>query len=158
MTIKCFLFFIIVTSLLCKEESNSVINCGAHGVIKENGCDCDVGYTTLKEDSPCNYVKHKQLTSFLIELFSNLGVGHIILGKYILGFSKMALGIIPWMFNILGICGVIRIKTSEGKWGTFMAVFLFVASLVFFLWWIFDAVVFGLNKYKDVNGIELEHW
>lgn len=158
MTIKCLLFFILTISTLCKEESLDInINC-EHGALKDSVCDCDKGYAKLNETGPCNYEKHKQLTSFLIELFTNLGIGHIILGKYVFGFSKMALGIIPWMFNILGICGVIRIKTSQGKWGTFMAVFLFVTSLAFFIWWIVDAVIFGLNKYKDANSIELEPW
>ena len=155
MTIKCLLFLILVTCTLCKEES--LMNC-EHGALKDNVCDCDKGYAKLSTNEPCNYEKHKQLTACLLELFTNLGIGHIILGKYIFGFSKMALGIIPWMFNILGICGVIRIKTSQGKWGTFMAIFLFVASLAFFIWWIVDAVIFGLNKYKDANNIELEHW
>jgi hypothetical protein len=27
-----------------------------------------------------------------------------------------------------------------------------------FIWWLVDAILFGLNKYRDFNGVPLKHW
>lgn len=137
-------------------NTNQTIECGK-GLYNGTICICDKGYT-YDDSNKCLYKQKKALTSLLVEIFTNIGIGHMIIGRTLFGIIKLMLGVIPWLVNILGVCSVIRVKPSEGVLGLIVSILLFISSLVFFVWWIVDAFLFGFNVYKDGNGKELEHW
>ena len=140
--------------LINNEKIN--ISCG-NGSYNGSICICFKGYT-YDDSGSCLYKQSKALTSLLIELFTNIGIGHMIIGRTLFGMIKLMLGVVPWLVNILGICSVIRAKPSEGVLGLIVSILLFASSFTFFVWWIVDGFLFGFNVYKDGNGKELEYW
>ena len=142
------------SELINNEKIN--ISCG-NGSYNGSICICFKGYT-YDDSGSCLYKQSKALTSLLIELFTNIGIGHMIIGRTLFGMIKLMLGVVPWLVNILGICSVIRVKPSEGVLGLIVSILLFASSFTFFVWWIVDGFLFGFNVYKDGNGKELEYW
>ena len=39
-----------------------------------------------------------------------------------------------------------------------MASIMCACGLGSFIWWLVDAIMFGTNKYRDFNGVPLQHW
>ena len=106
----------------------------------------------------CSYKQKKQLNSFLWEIFTNFGIGHLIIGNYFSGICKIILNLF-----LLFLCGLFyRISYSENENKTDFKIKLtltiYLSFLFWFIWWVVDAFGFGFNKYNDINNVPLMQW
>ena len=125
-------------------------------------CFCDSGLANYpligNNNTYCQYAQHKQLTSFLLELFLNLGIGHFIIGQNLLGSFKLIIMLAPFILLILHKVGLIKFGFKEGYVGTTFAIVAIAFGVGAFAWWLTDAIKFGLNKYRDRNEVPLKKW
>ena len=139
-------------------------NCPEPNFCNDEGdtCYCSKGYVNdPRKNDPekyCSYKQHKQLTSFLWELLTNFGIGHLIIGNVAKGLFKMLFCII--LFTLCGlICAkVLTIEGSKNALGITVTLTVYACFIILFIWWIVDAICFGCNKYKDHNKVPLRHW
>ena len=110
------------------------------------------------KDVYCQYEQHAQLTGFLWELLLNMGIGHFVIGQYMIGAFKLLVLVIPIILYVLGKVGVFKLGFKEGMTGSFMMGLIIAFSLASFAWWLADAIMFGLNKYRDRNEVPLKKW
>jgi len=122
--------------------------------LETNLCKCARGHANYPPDTPqnCSYIQKKQLTAFLLEFFLNFGVGHFYRGVWWLGLIKILL------ILVLPIVLCVTFKSCEVLKPSAMIAFLILIPLLMFIWWLVDAILFGINSYKDVNGVPLESW
>jgi hypothetical protein len=125
-------------------------------------CDCEPGYTTLQNatDTLCGYKQKKQKTAFLLELLLGFGAGHFYAERYTFAGLKLA----AFVYGVLIICLFpLTAKLVSEKCDSDLVViafscFFYVCALGLAFWYIWDMVMFGLNKYEDGNGIPLMPW
>ena len=130
--------------------------------ISSDICQCKKGYYNTNVDlndnydKKCSYKMKSNFSSFWIEIITNMGIGHMIIGNYYFGGIKL-------FYIIFTLCFFYYVCMSEANskknLGDCFHIFLSILNLIFclglFSWWIFDAIYFGINKYKDSNNIEL---
>lgn len=150
--------------LSVKGEIITNVNCPLPNVADTDNkiCFCEKGYANFPfsgvEGKFCQYKQKPQLTSFLVELFLGMGIGHFVIGQNIMGSFKLILVVLPCILGGLGLCGVIKTKMSEGTSGLIISILLYSMSFAWFIWWLTDAIMFGLNKYRDSNEVPLKAW
>ena len=139
-------------------------NCPEPNYCSTNGetCFCAKGLANYPfngvNDVYCQYEQHKQLTSFLLELLLNLGIGHFVIGQFLMGTFKLIIMLVPFILLILGKVGVVKFGFKEGHVGTTLAIVAIAFGVGAFAWWLTDAIMFGLNKYRDRNEVPLQKW
>ena len=122
-------------------------------------CYCAKGYVNnpnnINSEINCTYKQYKQLNSFLWELFTNFGIGHLIIGNYITGTLKIILNLILISLCCLKFANKISFnEKNEIK----ISIGIYISFLCSFIWWVVDAFSFGFNKYNDINNIPLKQW
>ena len=40
----------------------------------------------------------------------------------------------------------------------FALIFVMICAVAWLAWWLADVIMFGINAYKDSNGVPLAHW
>jgi hypothetical protein len=129
---------------------------------KTSACYCEKGLANYPftgiNDVYCQYEQHSQLKSFLFELLFNLGIGHFIIGRYIMGAFKLIIMFIPIMLLIMSKVGCVKMGFKEGTCGTIVQIIAIAFGIGAFAWWITDAIMFGKNKYRDRNEVPLKKW
>ena len=125
-------------------------------------CKCKEGFydtnsnTIDNYNNKCSYKMKSNYHPFWIEIITNLGIGHMLIGNYYLGLLKL-LYIIFTLGFFYYVC--MSDVNSKRNLGDCFHVILSILNLIFciglFAWWIIDAIFFGINKYKDNNGIKL---
>ena len=125
-------------------------------------CYCAKGYVNDPRNSNpsvyCSYKQHKQLTSFLWELLTNFGIGHLIIGNVWKGLFKMLFSIVFFTLCGLIIAKILTIEKSKDILGIVVTLSIYVSFIILFIWWMVDIVLFARNKYKDHNKVPLKHW
>lgn len=176
---------VCLSSQECITESSSRIKCSEYGkcvysynnILLSNSkttnaieCKCIKGYTNLTENDEvkCCYKQKKQLTAFILEMLLSLGIGHFYIGNTFLGYIKLITISSIELLMIVYSCVIYNGdhlrkigREGEDKWSIFHligTIFMFFGCFVFLLWQIIDVIMFGLNLYKDENGIELVSW
>jgi hypothetical protein len=133
-----------------------------NGTCHDNVCVCTYGYSTYPPDSypACNYQLKHHKTAFFYELFLSFGAGHFYSERNLMGAFKL----ICFVLGILIIC-LIPITTKYLSERLNSDVLVITVSCAYYLyalglafWFIYDLVMFGLNKYKDGNGQDLVPW
>jgi len=122
-------------------------------------CTCLHGYANApnvnnknSNKKACDYNQKKQVTAFLLEFFLNSGYGHFYIGKWWLGLVKLIIVfIIPTTLCFLMCC----LDFFKNTLFYVLSIGFIVLSSV---WWLVDIILFGLNNYKDSNGVPLETW
>jgi hypothetical protein len=143
-------------------------NCVApYGVCTNNNtvCMCTSGYANFVPagettyDFYCTYKQKKQIIAFLLEFFISVGVGHFYAGRILFGVFKLLVMFGPIILGIL-MCCTAMMKDRDSS--TCMGLFVMIASCTFIcgglIWQLVDVIMFGINSYKDGNGVPLEHW
>ena len=129
--------------------------------ISNKVCKCKEGFYNTNSDSndyenKCSYEMKSSYSPFWVEIITNLGIGHMLIGNYHLGLLKL--------FYVIFTCGFFYYvcmsdANSKKNVGDCFHVVLSILNLIFclglFAWWIVDDIFFGFNKYKDNDGIEL---
>jgi len=124
-------------------------------------CKCKKGFYNTNIElndykNKCSYEMKSSYSPFWVEIITNLGIGHILIGNYLLGFLKMF-----YVFFTIGFFYYVCMSDSNSKknLGDCFHLVLSILNLIFCLglltWWIVDDIFFGFKKYKDKNGIEL---
>lgn len=124
-------------------------------------CKCKEGFYNTNLDyndypNKCNYKMKSSNTSFWVEIITNIGIGHMIIGNYKTGIFKL-------FYMISTLCCFYYVCMSDKNSKKYLVdchhlilsiinLFLCLGVLI---WWLIDAICFGINKYKDSNGIEL---
>ena len=163
-----FIIFILIHSINSYDNFYEVNSCSAENClhpslcISKTICKCKEGfYNTNFEnngnyENKCKYVMKSSYSPFWVEIITNLGIGHMIIGNYYLGILKLF-----YIIFTLGFFYYVCMSDANSRknLGDCFHVFLSVLNLIFclglFAWWVVDAIFFGINKYKDINGVEL---
>jgi len=139
--------------------SGKVNNCNVQNCFPDNGvcietnlCKCMKGYANYPEDTPkkCSYIQKKQLVAFLLEFFLPFGVGHFYGGIWWLGLIKLLLLVVSPIVLCITYCCAKNI--------VLWYILSIAIPLLDFVWWLVDAILFGINYYKDSNGVPLQAW
>jgi TM2 domain-containing membrane protein YozV len=146
------------------ECKNDYVDCSQHGVCSDDksDCKCDPGFTTFPKESlnKCNYEKKKQMAAFLYEFFLGFGAGHFYCERYLNASLKLS----AFLFGVLIICLLpLSAKFINDKFDSDCLVlttscFYYFCAMGLAFWFIYDLVIFGMNKYLDGNGVPLAHW
>ena len=163
-----FIIFILIHSINSYDNFYEVKSCSAENClypslcISKTICKCKEGFynTNLENngnyENKCKYVMKSSYSPFWVEIITNLGIGHMLIGNYYLGILKLFYIIFTFGFFYY-VC--MSDANSRKNLGDCFHVFLSVLNLIFclglFAWWVVDAIFFGINKYKDINGVEL---
>lgn len=128
-------------------------DCSYHGTCNQEKtvCICNNGYTTYPSANQpqCNYEQKNQLTAFLLSFFLGaFGAGHFYIEIFGIAAVKLILGLMIGCLQQLA-------KKSEDR---FLVCFYSLGVIVVFIWYIWDLVLFGYNKYPDNNGVGLKPW
>lgn len=122
-------------------------------------CRCLDGYANVLKKNEnktiCGYKQKLQVIPFVLEAFVFFGLGHIYLGKYVLGIGKfLCLCLIPMitlLFNKNRQNNEISTENEDSGWVMFIFCILCI-------WYVVDVIYFGFNLYKDINGVPLNAW
>jgi len=143
------------------EGCNTTV-CQAPNYCQESVCLCDDKYANYPfigyRGQYCTYKRKRQVVAFLWELFTNVGVGHYYIHQVVRGVFKTIMMVTPLTIFILGKLKLLKWKFNEGTTGIVMCSILSATGAGAFIWWLVDAILFGLNKYRDFNGVPLKHW
>jgi hypothetical protein len=125
-------------------------------------CKCKKGFYNTNTESngdfekKCNYEMKSSYSPFWVEIITNLGIGHMIIGNYYFGLLKLFYIIFTFGFFYYVCMSDANSKKNLGDcFHVFLSILNFIFCLGLFAWWVFDGIFFGLNKYKDNNGVEL---
>ena len=163
-----FIILLLIQKINTYEDYYEVTECSSQNClypsicISNTICKCKKGFyntNTEKNDNfqnKCNYKMNSSYSPFWVEIITNLGIGHMIIGNYFLGVLKLF-----YIIFTLGFFYYVCMSDANSKKyiGDCFHLFLSILNLIFclglFTWWIVDAIFFGINKYKDNNDVEL---
>ena len=163
-----FIILFLIQKINTYEDYYEITECSSQNClypsicISNTICKCKKGFyntNTEKNDNfknKCNYKMNSSYSPFWVEIITNLGIGHMIIGNYFLGVLKLF-----YIIFTLGFFYYVCMSDANSKKyiGDCFHLFLSILNLIFclglFAWWIIDAIFFGINKYKDNNGVEL---
>jgi hypothetical protein len=125
-------------------------------------CFCAKGYINDPRNPNlqinCSYKQYKQLNSFLWEIFTNFGIGHLIIGNYISGICKIILNLFLLLLCMLFYGNSISENKNKNDLRIKLTLIIYLSFLCWFIWWVVDAFSFGFNKYNDINNLPLMKW
>lgn len=145
-------------------------------------CICDEGWTNLSIDDSvkCCYHRKSQFSAFFLEIGIGFGLGHLYIGNSVTGLIKLISCVFlccgGWIFACC-MCYkkdlelieevkaidegkdeiIIKLRSHPLKYKIFNILVIF-SAIAYVIWQIVDAFLFGLNIFKDSNGIELQPW
>jgi hypothetical protein len=157
------------------EVSNcNMDNCeiGNGRCVSENKCKCNFSLLNVPGVSKkaCDYKLSFQLDAMILEMLFPIGLGHLYCKRYLIGFIKFSfLFIIPFIIyaiskaNLFCNENISNVKTiGNKKFENFFSLdsivkrfISFYFFIIFFIWYIFDIVIFAANKHKDGSGFDL---
>ena len=145
----------------CIDEATSCSGFGACNDDKTD-CICSTGHLTYPQDSPfkCNYTQKKQLVAFLLELFLGFGAGHFYSERMTFAGLKLA----AFLFGIYIIClfpisaKCISDRCDSDYLVIAVSCFYYCCAVGLAFWFIYDLVMFGMNKYLDGLDLPLLPW
>ncbi len=130
-------------------------------------CHCTQGNANVPGKNPINYVcsyqQKKQVVAFLLEFFFGFGAGHFYVGRWWLGLIKLLIVVIIPIILCCALCCYIHKEEghqSENSLPSFLVTILIpiLLGIILFIWTMVDAILFGINYYKDINGVPLKRW
>jgi hypothetical protein len=145
----------------------SISNCPKPNTCSdEYTCRCAVGFADFRqsENKPelsCQYAQKKQLKAFFLEFFLAHGIGHMYAGRIGYGIFKFFFFFVPFILSVFLCCCGFSVKLnidSGGCVGMTIIIILCSFCCIATLWQMVDLVLFGMNRYKDANGVPLIHW
>jgi hypothetical protein len=144
--------------------TDPALSCSNFGICNDQktDCICSLGHITHPEDSQykCNYPQKKQLVAFLLELFLGFGSGHFYSGRTTFGGLKLG----AFLFGIYIICLFpLSAKCLSDRFDSECLViavscFYYCCAVGLAFWFVYDLVMFGMNKYLDGEGLMLLPW
>ena len=121
-------------------------------------CTCNYGFATLDGSYyQCGYARKKALYALLLEICPSFGFGHLYIQRYELFIAKLVSFI---FFCYLIFCIMIFIgsinesNVNEDTIKRTEKILMYFYPFIY-AWYLFDIVVYTLNKYKDKNSMDL---
>jgi TM2 domain-containing membrane protein YozV len=153
------------STLLAAPTNNPSISCVDNSACnydgtctKDGSCKCNSGYATHEPDdnTQCNYKQKKQLTAFLLQIFLGYyGAGHFYIGRIGLAIGELLLSFGGCFIG----CLLVPCFMANAEGATLIAgVINFLTATASFGWWLANTIIFGLNNFKDGNGVPLQSW
>ena len=179
-----FLFFVVIKAEIeqgclsqkeCTDKQGNSYGCSSHGKCDYNllidnqssisidvRCQCATGYTNLNSTPEvyCCYKQKSQLKALLFEVCLGWGIGHFYVGNRKLGSIKLIVFGAIFGFHVLAwfeACGC-RGKNSKGFMKVIGTIIGIITGMTVIGWQMLDLFLFGLNYFKDENGVELTPW
>ena len=162
-----FFFLFLLKQILSYEDNYEVNICSPETCpypslcISKTICKCKDGFynTDLhinEYSNKCKYKMKSSNSSFWVEIITNIGIGHMLIGNYKIGICKL-------FYMISTLCFFYYVCMSEKNsqkyltdfYHLIIAIINFILCLGLFIWWLIDAIFFGINKYRDHNDIKL---
>ena len=158
-----------------KEYPEQAIKCNNETMkcldeVRKHHCSCIKGYITYVNDTKnvkyCNFKQKKQWIAFVLEFCVGFGAGHFYRNHFLMASLKL-------VAFILGIAFIFTFPiTAKHIADCDCEVLAIILSIFYYLylcglavWYIFDLVYFGKNKYLDYShkkeigvGIAFEPW
>lgn len=142
------------------------LNCQAPNYCEDSAtCICGEGRANFnpsneKSSQYCDYYQKKQLNAFMTETFTSNGFGHFYAGRHLFGFFKILALYSAVFFGLLLNCTnlVKKEKITSSCLGLFLTLTYWSFLVGAILWQFIDMIMYGMNNYKDGNGIPLKHW
>ena len=143
-----FIIFILIHSINSYDNFYEVNSCSAENClypslcISKTICKCKEGFynTNLENngnyENKCKYVMKSSYSPFWVEIITNLGIGHMLIGNYYLGILKLF-----YIIFTLGFFYYVCMSDANSRknLGDCFHVFLSVLNLIFclglFAWW-----------------------
>jgi len=131
-------------------------SCVNGNCITPGACECSPGWAQLNNTNQmCGYPLKSQLTAFCLEFFLVFGIGNMYAGRALHGVLKFII-----FLSVIVLDIIFRHCFKSYKWGVktklnYLFLFLYFACL---FWYVFDLVMFALNKYTDNNSMPLWVW
>ncbi len=98
----------------------------------------------------CEYKRKSKKIYLVLELFFNIGIGHLYIGDFKMARLKVVLLSLPWfLFALLLIKR--KISLDDNKVNCNMLPVLFY--LIWIFWWLYDLVTIFTGKFKDEYGV-----
>ena len=132
--------------------------------VSKTTCQCKKGFYNTNLNSKdysnkCKYKMKSSSTPFWVEAITNIGIGHMLIGDYKVGIFKLF-----YMISTLCFFYFVCMSDTNSKkylvdgYHLIISIINLLMCLGVFIWWLVDTICFGINKYKDNNGIELSNY
>jgi hypothetical protein len=109
----------------------------------------------------CTYQQKDQLTAFLLQFFV-FCAGQFYIGNLTSAIPQLAIISLLIAYVVLrlvtGLGNLSKQKEHISNWDYFFVSVSCLLSCAFGAWWLADVILFGMNKYKDSNGVLLQRW
>ena len=180
---KIYLLLTLV-SLAVSQQCTAGTNCPLNqGFCLGGTCECLDGFRTyydkslpLEQQIFCNYKQINHFIPLVLEFFPAIGLGHFYIGKYILGFIKLFLGVSAvgtslYLFKKITVPSYVEavyktilnkiipdeLKSGRGGFTTeqIMQYLFNITFHPFWIFYLFDLYMFFTKSYNDGNGIPL---
>lgn len=154
-----FLFLISFTSVINYPRTCNAGNVKHGNCVSSTYAMCQKKYATKEDedDKWCNYKQRNQLTYFLIEAIAAFGAGHFYAKNYKYAVPKLIYWILTWSFIISVRCfSLKRGLNDQHNLVCSLAALLFTIGMI--IWYVYDIVLIGENRYLDGDGVELNPW
>ena len=168
--IKIFFIILSLKQFLAYKDYYEINICNAETCpypslcISKTVCKCKNGFydTNLDDNNyqnKCNYKMKSSNTPFWVEIITNIGLGHMIIGNFKTGFFKFF-----YMITTLSFFYYVCMSEKNSQkyladtYHLIITIINFLLCFGVFIWWLVDAICFGINKYTDNNGIKLYNY
>lgn len=121
-----------------------------------NFCRVRECWSFLNSSGRCRDERKKRVTALLLSIFLiNFGAANFYIERYDLAVPQIILGLLLCFFQF-GSCAVSSKRDDDSsKLCIFCCSVNAFFSLLFFMWWIADLVIFATNSRNDGNGCSL---
>lgn len=139
---------------------NDTLDCSDNGICTEDNldCTCNPGFVTLENSfQRCTYTQKSKSTALLLEAFIGFGMGHLYIGNYTFFIGKFLFYYFSCYFNLCIMVFVGSINDSNVNPDTYSATkrTSYIMFPIMIGWWLFDIIMFFMNKYKDSYSVDL---
>jgi hypothetical protein len=132
---------------------------------EEYTCRCIDGYASFNPEtgSPgkdingqyCTYKQKHKWTYFALEFICSGGVGHLFIGNYIIGYTKLVFTLLTYSVTIFLL---VRRKKLNDCAKFFYNLFAVLLCVTMMIWQFSDAIMIGTNYYFDGNSVPLTEY
>jgi len=161
-----YIIIILILLLSFIWEFKAVEDCGnkqcINGICQNftyEACNCSDRNATVPEDNlqNCKYQKKSQLLAFVLESFVTFGAGHFYIEDFKVEFLKLFVWVLAY-FIFISIRFIANKENNNSSSGVMIAFFACFFCYFMVLRKNSNMVLFGINKIKDGNNIELVSW
>ena len=137
----------------------SEYNCYGGKCTDTSTCTCLKEFADFNKENPiaCQYHRHMQLYTMLLESLIGCGIGHLALGRIASGVCKLLLALFGVIAKVVDKV-MNKGDDDDDKKCCILVVVGKIAGAAYGIWWIVDLFLFGYRYYYDGNGVDINPW